>query len=323
MKAINPGFRQINSMNNSRRLTAAGGYARDSCTFRRLLAAGYYDIHSLTSARLLAAAAVILLLFGMQGTALAQRKEALPTQLEGVDVVEHPGVQIPLDLKFVDSRGKPVTLKELFDSGRPVVLTLNYSNCPMLCGLQLNGLFEALKKMKWSIGDQYDMITLSFDPLESTARARLTKEKYLKAYRRAGADEGWHFLTGKEENIKKLADTIGFHYRYSPETKQYYHVAVTFIVMPDGRVSRYLYGVAYDPQTVRLSLVEAAGGKVGSTVDRILLFCCQYDAESGRYGLAAFRLMQVGGGFTVLLVGAAIWIMRRREKKAPPANPDS
>ncbi len=202
----------------------------------------------------LAAAAVIMLLFGMQGTAVAQRKEALPTQLEGVDVVEHPGVQIPLDLKFVDSRGKPVTLKELFDSGRPVVLTLNYSNCPMLCGLQLNGLFEALKKMKWSIGDQYDMITLSFDPLESTARARMTKEKYLKAYRRAGADEGWHFLTGKEENIKKLADTIGFHYRYSPETKQYYHVAVTFIVMPDGRVSRYLYGVAYDPQTIRLSL---------------------------------------------------------------------
>jgi protein SCO1/2 len=183
----------------------------------------------------------------------------------------------------------------------------------MLCSLQLNGLFDALKRMPWDIGDKFEMITVSFDPLETPERARMTKQKYLEIYRRSGAAEGWHFLTGKEENIKKLADTIGFHYRYSEANRQYYHVAVTFILTPDGRVSRYLYGVQYDPQTVRLSLLEAADGKIGSTVDQILLFCFHYDAEKGRYGPAAFRLMQIGGGLTVFIIGSVIWVLRRRE----------
>ena len=171
-----------------------------------------------------------------------------------------------------------------------------------------------MKRMPWTIGDKFEMITVSFDPLETPERARMTKQKYLKIYRRAGAAEGWHFLTGKEENIKKLTEAVGFHYRYSEKDRQYYHVAVTFILTPDGRVSRYLYGVQYDPQTLRLSLVEAADGKIGSTTDQILLFCFHYDAASGRYGPAAFRLMQLGGGFTVLIVGGVIWILRRREK---------
>ena len=171
-----------------------------------------------------------------------------------------------------------------------------------------------MKRMPWAIGDKFQMITVSFDPLETPERAQLTKQKYLEIYRRAGAAEGWHFLTGREENIKKLADAVGFRYRYSEAKRQYFHVAVTFILTPDGHVSRYLYGVQYDPQTLRLSLLEAADGKIGSTTDQILLFCFHYDAESGRYGPAAFRLMQVGGGFTVLLVGGAIWILRRREK---------
>jgi protein SCO1 len=254
------------------------------------------------------------LLLGVSESARAQRAEPLPEELKGVGVTEHPGEQIPLDLEFVDSDGKPVMLKQFFDGKRPVVLTLNYSNCPMLCSLQLSGVFDALKRMPWAVGDQFDMITVSFDPLETSERARMTKQKYLDIYRRAGAAEGWHFLTGREEDIKKLADAVGFRYRYSEVKRQYFHVAVTFILTPDGRLSRYLYGVEYDPQTLRLAMVEAAGGKIGSTTDQILLFCYHYDAESGRYGPAAFRLMQLGGGLTILIGGGAIWILRRREK---------
>ena len=251
---------------------------------------------------------------GVVSTALAQRTEPLPKELKDVGVTEHLDEPIPLDLEFVDTDGKPVVLKQYFDGKRPVVLTLNYSNCPMLCSLQLTGLFDGLGRMPWDIGDQFEMITVSIDPLETPERARMTKQKYLKLYRRPGAAEGWHFLTGREENIQKLARAVGFHYRYSQSNRQYLHVAVTFILTPDGRVSRYLYGVQYDPQTLRLSLLEAADGKIGTTVDQILLFCFHYDAQSGRYGPAAFRLMQIGGGLTVLIVGGGIWILRRREK---------
>lgn len=244
----------------------------------------------------------------------AQRKEPLPQELEGVGVTEHLDQSIPLDLEFRDSSGKPVKLQQFFDGKRPVLLTLNYSDCPMLCSLHLNGLFDALKRMPWSMGDQFQMITVSINPLETSERARMTKQKYLQVYQRAGAAEGWHVLTGREEDIKKLADTVGFHYRYSQDTRQYLHAAVTFVLTADGRLSRYLYGVQYEAQTVRLSLLEAAEGKIGTAADQILLFCFHYDAERGRYGPAAFRLMQVGGGVTVLFLGGLVWVLRRREK---------
>jgi protein SCO1/2 len=262
-------------------------------------------------------------LIGIAGIALwsappalrAERTESLPKELQDVGVTEHLGAQVPRDLEFVDSDGKTVTLGQYFDGKRPLILTMNYSNCPMLCSLQLNGLFDALEKMKWDLGNQFEMITVSFDPSEKPPRAKATKQKYLQLYGRPGAAEGYHFLTGRERNIKKLTETIGFHYKYVPDTGQYVHVAATMILMPDGRVARYLYGVAYDPQTIRLSLLEAGEGKVGSTLDKALLFCFHYDAERGRYGLAAFRLMQISGGLAVVIVGAVIWRLRRREKK--------
>jgi protein SCO1 len=259
--------------------------------------------------------AVATMVFLAATAAKAQRAEPLPKELEGVGVTEHLNEQVPLDLPFIDSNGKKVRLKQYFDGKRPVMLTINYSNCPMLCSLQLNGLFKALGSMKWDIGDQFEMVTVSMDPLETPERAHMTRQKYLKIYQRPGAAKGWHFLTGREENINQLANAVGFRYQYSAEKRQYLHVAVTFILTPDGRVSRYLYGVEYDPQTLRLSLLEASDGKIGTTTDRILLFCFHYDAQSGRYGPAAFRLMQVGGGFTVLVLGVAIWTLRRREKR--------
>jgi protein SCO1/2 len=243
----------------------------------------------------------------------AERKEPLPRELEDVGVTEHLEAQVPLDLEFEDSSGKKVTLQEYFDGRRPLLLTLNYSNCPMLCSLQLNGLFDALTLMKWDLGDKFDMITLSIDPLETPQRAEMTKQKYLKIYRRSGAGGGYHTLTGREENIKKLADAVGFRYKYEADGKQYIHVAVTMVLTPDGRISRYLYGVQYDPQTVRLSLAEAAAGRSISTVDKILLFCLHYDSAKGRYGPMAVRIMQFGGGLTVLVLGGTIWIFRRRE----------
>ena len=244
----------------------------------------------------------------------AQRTEPMPNELQEVGITEHLDEKIPLDLKFVDEQGHPVKLGDFFSGEKPVALTLNYSNCPMLCSLQLNGLFDGFKMMAWDIGDQFEMITVSIDPLETPERARATKQKYLKIYRRAGATEGYHCLTGREENIKALADAVGFRYKYSPDTKQYAHAAATFILTPDGRVSRYLYGVQYAPQTLRLSLAEASEGKVGSTMDQILLFCFHYDAERGRYGPAAFQLMRLGGGLTVLILAGTILIYRHRER---------
>ncbi len=253
-------------------------------------------------------------LLGHISTTQASRTEPLPSELKGVGVSEHLDEQVPLDLEFVDSNGKKVKLGDYFDGERPIILTMNYSNCPMLCSLQLNGLYDALGRLDWNMGDKYDMITVCIDPLETPERARMTKQKYLKIYRRAGAAEGYHYLTGSDENIKKVAEAVGFNYKYSEKQRQYLHAAVTMIITPDGRVSRYLYGVEYDPQTLKLSLLEAADGKIGSSVERFLLFCYHYDPESGRYGPSAFRLMQLGGGVTIVVLVGGFLILNRRAK---------
>jgi protein SCO1/2 len=249
--------------------------------------------------------------------AVAQRKEAPPNVLEGVGVTEHADAQIPLDLEFVDTQGKTVKLAEFFDGTRPVILTLNYSACPRLCGVQLGGLVAAMKRMPWNLGEQYQNVTVSFDPLETSDRARLTKQKYLEQYGRPGSSEGWHFLVGRQQNIQKLTDTVGFHYRLVG--KQYVHPAVLMICTPDGHISRYIYKVEYDPQTLRFSLYEAGQGRVGSPMDQVLLFCFHYDPESGRYGLAATNLMRAGGVLTLLLLGgvlAVYWLRERRRGRS-------
>lgn len=263
---------------------------------------------------ILAAALVV----GIVPPAAAQRKEAAPKALEGVGVTEHPDAQIPLDLEFGDSQGKKVKLGNYFDGTRPVILTMNYSNCPKLCSVQLNGLVTAMKKMPWDLGKEYQIVTVSIDPLETSDRARLTKQKYLEQYGRPAAGQGWHFLVGREENIKKVADTVGFGYRLIGD--QYVHAAVLIICTPEGRVSRYIYKVDYDPQTLRFSLYEAGQGKVGSPMDQVLLFCFHYDPDSGRYGLAAFNLMRAGGLLTLVLLGSMLsvyWVRERRKARQP------
>ena len=242
--------------------------------------------------------------------AATQRSEPLPAALVGVGITEHPGAKVPLDLQFTAEDGRPVRLSQYFDGRRPVILTLNYYRCPMLCGLLLNGLVEGLKGLTWTPGTEFEVVTLSIDPLETHTLAMLKKESYLTELGRPGAAAGWHFLTGEAEPIKALADAVGFGYRYDTGLQQYAHPAGIFILTPDGRTARVLYGVAFEPRTLRLALAEAGDGKVGSTAEQVLLFCYHYDANAGRYVLAASNIMRAGGATTALVVGlwlAAAW----------------
>lgn len=243
------------------------------------------------------------------------RSEPLPDELEGVGITERLEAQLPLELTFTDAEERTVALGQYFDGTRPVILNLGYYGCPMLCGLVANGMAEALQQLKWTPGDEFTIVTLSFNPEESPTLAGLKKANYLRELGRPGAAGGWHFLTGDETNIRKLTETAGFHYRWNEERQEYAHAACLVICTPDGRISRYLYGIQFDPQTVRLSLVEAAAGKVGSSFDRFLLFCFQYDATAGRYGPHALKLMQAGGATAILVLGGFLTRSWRRERR--------
>jgi len=244
------------------------------------------------------------------------RKEAVPKELEGATITEKPGAQVPAHLEFVDSKGNKVRIGDYVDGKRPVILTLNYYGCPMLCGLQLNGLLEGLKEMKWTAGDEFEIVTVSFDPGETPILAKNKKQTYLKEYRRAAAADGWHFLTGRQKNIEQLTDSVGYGYAWNERRKEYAHEAGLMILSPDGKVSRYLYGVLYDPRTLRLSLVEAAEGKTfTSPLDRLFLFCFHYDAIEGRYAVAAMNVMTLGGFVTMSALGIFLFVLWRAESR--------
>ncbi len=250
--------------------------------------------------------------------ATAQFADDPVEQLEDVEVVEKLGAQVPLDLPFQDENGRVVTLGDYFDGERPVILTLNYYSCPMLCTLQLNGLIDAMKMMEWTPGQEFEWVTVSINPTETPRLARLKKQAYIEEYERPAAAEGWHFLVGDKVHIDDLAETVGFGYQYDEATNQYAHAAVTYIVMPDGKISRNLYGVLYDPQTIRLSLVEATEGKVGSSLDQVLLFCFHFDPEQGRYSMAAFNVMRAGALMVMAVFGISLggyWIRERRRPR--------
>jgi len=278
--------------------------------------------------RLILCLAANLFLAATCAPAGGQINDMQPSELEQGEVTEHLNASLPLDLPFTASAGREVKLGEFIDGTRPVLLTLNYSNCPMLCSMQLTGLFTGLQGMQWDLGDKYRMVTVSIDPKELPERAQQTKAHYLEMYGRSGVADGWHVLVGKEENIKKLAQTVGFGYAYLPDTNEYAHAAVTMVITPAGKVSRYLYGVEYDPQTVRFSLLEAAEGKIGTTLDQIILYCFHYDADKNRYGPAAMKIMRVGGILTLVVLGGMVLVFRRRgrgknsapgEESSPPS----
>ncbi|MBL4702435.1 MAG: SCO family protein [Phycisphaeraceae bacterium] len=243
------------------------------------------------------------------------RKERSPDEIKGVTIEQKLGDTLPMDLEFTDSAGKTVTLGDYFNQGRPVILNLGYYQCPMLCGLVLNATLDVAKEMDLKIGKDYDILTLSFNPSETAILAKLKKQNYLKKLGQAGADKGWHFLVGKEQNIRKLTESVGFGYRWNEARKEYVHAAALMVITPEGQVSRYLYGVKFPHKTTRLSLVEASQGKIGNIVDTILLFCFHYDSNKGQYTLVALNLMRAGGFFSVLIVGSVVLIALYRERK--------
>lgn len=240
-------------------------------------------------------------------------KDITPEILQRVDIEQKLDAQIPLDLKFTDDRGVEVRLAEYFTGQRPVLITLNYYNCPGLCTLVLNGVLDSLRNINWTPGEQFEIVTISFDPLETAALARSKKEIYVSEYGKPEARRHWHFLTGEKENIRLLTQTLGFTFRWDTETQQWAHPSTLIVCTPDGRVSRYLGGVNDDPNVVRLSMVEASAGKVGSLWDRVFLACYHYVPSSGKYVPLALGLMKLGGAAMIFVVAATITILWRAE----------
>lgn len=256
----------------------------------------------------------------------AQIQRDIPEALADVGVEERTNKPLPLAAVFRNSDGEEVALGEFFNADRPVILTLTYTDCPMLCHLQLDGLVETLKDVSLNPGEDFEIVNISIDPSEPPERARQTKQKHVRAYGRSGTADGWHFLVGKEENVRRVADAVGFQYKWVPERNEYAHAAAIMICTPDGRVSRYLYGVQFPANTMRLSLVEASQGQIGSPLDQLLLYCFHYDAASGKYSPVAIRIMQVGGFFTLaaLLVGLVpYWVRRGRRRTRPHSTNNS
>ncbi len=243
----------------------------------------------------------------------AQRAEPLPKELEGVGIEERPGAQVPLDAVFLDEDGREVRLGELLN-GKPTILTLIYYRCPMLCGLVLQGVLEGLKGLPATVGDEFNVVTISIDPLETPTLAKLKKQTYLAEYGRSGAAAGWRFLTGKQEQIQRVTNSVGFFYKWNEERQEYAHGAGIFVLTPQGKVARTLYGVLYEPRTLKLALCEAREGK-SSLGDKIILYCFHYDANEGRYVMAASRIMRAGGALTALTLGGWLLVSWRRSRR--------
>jgi protein SCO1/2 len=238
-----------------------------------------------------------------------------PKILRDVGFDQHLGDAVPLDAAFRDESGRTVRLGDYFGS-RPVVLSLAYYECPMLCTVTLNGLASALDVLAFEPGRDFEIVTVSFEPKETPALAAAKKASYLRRYKRPGAAGAWHFLTGDAAQIRRLTDAVGFKYVWDERSGQYAHASGVMVLTPDGRLARYLYGVEYAPKDLRFALVEASQGRILSPVDRLLLYCYHYDPALGRYGKSVMSLLRVAGVLTLGGLGAMILGLRRRDRAA-------
>lgn len=260
---------------------------------------------------------------GLTGTGHCQIIMEHPAELQGIDIVEHLGQRVPGDLVFVDDQGRQVRLADYFATGRPVVLNLVYYNCPMLCNLVLNGVVTAMRDLDWVAGKQFEVVSVSINPRETAPLAAAKKQNYLTDLGRPEASAGWHFLVGEESQSKALADAVGFQFYYDTARAEYAHAAATFVLSPDGVITRYLYGIETDGRNLRLALLEASEGKIGSPFDKILLFCYHYDPDARGYVLLAGNVMKLGGLATVTALGlflGSLWY-RERRRRGKPAVP--
>jgi protein SCO1 len=234
-----------------------------------------------------------------------------PPMLKQVGIEQRLNEQIPSELTFHDESGKTVRLADYFGK-KPVILNLVYFQCPMLCSEVLSGMTSALTILKFDVGKEFDIITVSIDPRDTPTMATEKKAGLLKRYHRAGAEQGWHFLTGDQANITALAKAAGFGYEYDQSTGQFAHATAIMILTPEGKISRYLYGVEYPPKDLRLGLVEASENKIGSVVDQVLLYCYHYDPATGKYGAIVMNILRLAGVVTILILGAFMLVMFRR-----------
>jgi protein SCO1/2 len=237
----------------------------------------------------------------------------LPAALQ-VGFDQKLGAQVPLDLEFRDEDGRTVRLGDLF-GGRPVVLSLAYYGCPMLCGMSLQGMASSLKTLSFDAGREFEVVTVSFDPRETPAQARARKTQSIDSYGRPGGAQGWRFLTGDAGPIKSLTEAVGFRYVWDEEQKQFAHPTGVVVLTPKGRIARYFFGVEYPPKDLRLGLIEAADERIGTLADRLLLLCYQYDPKTGRYSGLAIALIRAGGILTIAALGLFVAVALRRDRR--------
>jgi protein SCO1/2 len=233
-----------------------------------------------------------------------------PPRLENVGIEQHLDAQVPPDLTFRDETGKTVKLADYFGR-KPLILNLVYYNCTMLCGEALAGLASAMRLVKFDVGNEFDVVTVSFDPRETPAMAAAKKKDYVGRYGRPNAAAGWHFLTGQQESINALTKAVGFQYQYDAKTNQYAHATAIMVLTPQGHISRYFYGVDFPPKDLRMGLVEASQGRIGNAVDAVLLYCYHYDPESGKYGAMVANILRLAAAATILFMGTFLFILWR------------
>lgn len=246
--------------------------------------------------------------------AWAQSPYGRPLPVRNVGIDQKMNAPVPLDLTFADESGRPVQMKQFF-SGKPVLLSLVYYQCPMLCNMVLNGEAQAMKRSGLEVGKDYEAVTVSFDPREKSELAASKKGTYLEKLGQSGAQAGWHFLTGDEKSIRALADSVGFRYQWDESTKQWGHASAIMILTPEARVSRYLFGIQYQWRDLRLALVDASKQKIGNVTDQILLLCYHYDPKQGKYTLAVVNSLRIAGSATLALLGAFVFMNLRRDRR--------
>jgi len=252
----------------------------------------------------------------MSGGIMSPPANVRPPGLQFVGIEQHLDAEIPGDLQFRDELGNPVKLGDYFGHGRPVILNLGYYQCPMLCSELLQGLVGSMKALTFDLGKDFDIVTLSFDPRETTEMAAEKKRDIMKRYGRPNTAQGWHFLTGQADQIKALTDAVGFQYQFDPKTEQYAHATAIVVLTPDRHIAEYFYGVEFSPKDLRLGLVQASQGKIGNVADSVLLYCYHYDPRTGKYGAIVSNVLKLGGLATLLILGTFMFVMFRADRRA-------
>jgi protein SCO1/2 len=265
-------------------------------------------------------AAILLALTAIAALSVNAQQLTTPAILSKVGITQNLNAQIPPDLVFRDETGKSVRIGDFFGD-KPILLSQVYFDCPALCTEVLNGELRTMKAISLDLGKDFDAVTVSFEPRDTPALAKSKRDVYIGQYGRPGAVGHWHFLTGEQQSIEALTNVTGFRYAYDSSIRQYAHAAAILVLTPDGRIDRYFYGVQYPARDVRLGLVEASEGKIGTLTDHALLYCYQYDPMTGKYGVVVMNVLRAAGGLTVLVLGIFMTMMFLRERKRPSGAP--